>query len=263
MPAMFKEKLYILEESDLYKVIGIEDSCEPENLNKMYRTLAKQYHPDLLNHMNQLDRENAGQIFTKITSAYNVLKDPVKRRNYDYERRLKLEYEKTIKFNQEFNKNSIRVNPTGPNKSNAEIKLNISVNTNSHKSKISEERKSNESDNLYNSAMNKVSSGDPDGAILDLQTAIVLNGKIARYHSCLGLLMNEKGWTSYAQAHFKNALNLDPNDKLANKYFVPQVKTQPLNNSSAKVNPVIKKEKSKGSFAKILEIILLLLGAKK
>ena len=95
---MLAEKIYILEEHDLYKILGVEENTEIEAINKIYRNLAKQFHPDVLRLSDEKDNEKARKIFTKITASYNTLKDPEKRKSYDYERRLKQEYEKTINF---------------------------------------------------------------------------------------------------------------------------------------------------------------------
>ena len=46
-----------------------------EDLKRAYYYLAKLYHPDI--------NPRTGNLFKEITEAYNVLKDPIKRREYD------------------------------------------------------------------------------------------------------------------------------------------------------------------------------------
>jgi tetratricopeptide (TPR) repeat protein len=65
-------------------------------------------------------------------------------------------------------------------------------------------------------------SGDYDGAINNLQKAIdaLKNGDMnnedkALFYSHLGLAMQRKGWSSYAQAQFQIALKLNPNEQIA------------------------------------------------
>jgi len=68
----------IINEKDYYALFGIEeDFKEEKNLTKKYRKLAMKFHPD----RNQ--KPGAEDAFKKIASAYEILKDPQKRRLYD------------------------------------------------------------------------------------------------------------------------------------------------------------------------------------
>lgn len=206
----------ILNESDLYTILGVNPDTDIADINKKYKSLAKQYHPDTVT--DPIQKEKVSRIFSKITSSYNILKDSEKRKAYDYERKLKEEYQKTL--------NSTQFNFPKRNESNGGITINITNVNNQNKGQpqkgtpASQETKNEQAEKLYNSAMEKYQAGNVDAAILDLQTAIVLS-KVAKYHSCLGLFMNEKGWSAYAQSHFKTALNIDPKDKLALKHLNP------------------------------------------
>ena len=63
--------------SDYYTVLSVPPDASEQEIKEAYRRLAKQYHPDL-------NREPEAQAhFIEITSAYEVLVDPVKRRDYD------------------------------------------------------------------------------------------------------------------------------------------------------------------------------------
>ncbi|MFH1060983.1 MAG: molecular chaperone DnaJ [Pseudomonadota bacterium] len=61
-----------------YEVLGVERSAEVEIIKKSYRQLALKYHPD----RNPGDAE-AEELFKECAEAYEVLRDPEKRRLYD------------------------------------------------------------------------------------------------------------------------------------------------------------------------------------
>lgn len=65
-------------EEDLYEILGVSKSASAEEIKKTYRNLAFKYHPD----RNPGDKV-AEEKFKKINSAYSVLGDEVKRRQYD------------------------------------------------------------------------------------------------------------------------------------------------------------------------------------
>jgi DnaJ-class molecular chaperone len=66
------------EKRDLYQVLGVGRDVDAEALRKAYRKLARRHHPDV----NPGDKA-AEERFKEISEAYDVLSDPVKRRNYD------------------------------------------------------------------------------------------------------------------------------------------------------------------------------------
>jgi len=63
-------------EVDYYEVLQVNDSAEPETINRVYRIFAQRYHPD-----NQETGNEAR--FRQITEAYHVLSHPEKRAQYD------------------------------------------------------------------------------------------------------------------------------------------------------------------------------------
>lgn len=63
---------------NLYDVLGVGRSASDEDIKKAYKALARKYHPDL----NQNNPAAEG-MFQKVTRAYEVLTDPVKRDQYD------------------------------------------------------------------------------------------------------------------------------------------------------------------------------------
>ncbi|MDH3688797.1 MAG: DnaJ domain-containing protein [Gammaproteobacteria bacterium] len=66
---------------DYYKIMGVEEDASAEDIKKAYRRLARKYHPDVSK------ESNAEAKFKELGEAYEVLKDPEKRTEYDELRR--------------------------------------------------------------------------------------------------------------------------------------------------------------------------------
>ena len=63
---------------DYYNILGVDKKASQEEIKKAYRKLAVKYHPD----KNPNDK-NAENRFKEISEAYEVLKNPEKRKKYD------------------------------------------------------------------------------------------------------------------------------------------------------------------------------------
>jgi curved DNA-binding protein len=61
-----------------YEVLGISKDASKDEVRKAYKNLAKKYHPDLNKNSSSSETK-----FKEINEAYEVLKDPEKRRKYD------------------------------------------------------------------------------------------------------------------------------------------------------------------------------------
>ena len=65
------------EYKDYYKIMGVARDVSPDELKRVYRRLARKYHPDVSK------EANAEARFKELQEAYEVLKDPQKRAAYD------------------------------------------------------------------------------------------------------------------------------------------------------------------------------------
>lgn len=63
---------------DYYKILGVSKSASQDDIKKAYRKLALKYHPD--KNPNNKEAENK---FKEVAEAYEVLRDPEKRKRYD------------------------------------------------------------------------------------------------------------------------------------------------------------------------------------
>ena len=63
-----------------YEILQINQNASSEIIEKAYKTLAKKYHPDLQEESKKSESE---EILKEINEAYEVLSDPIKRKNYD------------------------------------------------------------------------------------------------------------------------------------------------------------------------------------
>lgn len=66
-----------MEYQDYYKTLGVSQDASDDDIKKAYRRLARRYHPDVS------EEPNAEALFKRVAEAYEVLKDPEKRKLYD------------------------------------------------------------------------------------------------------------------------------------------------------------------------------------
>ncbi|MDC0517458.1 DnaJ domain-containing protein, partial [Porticoccaceae bacterium] len=62
---------------DYYKILSVAPDADSKTIKTAYRKLARKYHPDVSEH------HEAEEKFKQIAEAYEVLKDPKKRAQYD------------------------------------------------------------------------------------------------------------------------------------------------------------------------------------
>lgn len=66
-----------MEYKDYYDILGVDRNASKEEIQKAFRKLAREYHPDVN------DSPNAEERFKEINEAYQVLSDSEKREKYD------------------------------------------------------------------------------------------------------------------------------------------------------------------------------------
>lgn len=66
-----------MDHKDYYKIMGLTQEATEQDIKMAYRKLARKYHPDISK------EPNAEEKFKEMGEAYEVLKDPAKRAEYD------------------------------------------------------------------------------------------------------------------------------------------------------------------------------------
>lgn len=65
-----------------YQILQVDPRAEPEVIEAAYRRLMRKYHPDVLSPEDR-EREETQRLVRELNEAYEVLRDPVKRSEYD------------------------------------------------------------------------------------------------------------------------------------------------------------------------------------
>ena len=77
IPDSLLSNAYRMEFKDYYKILGVSKTASLDDIKTHYRRLARKYHPDVSK------ESNAEEKFKAMKEAYEVLKDPEKRKAYD------------------------------------------------------------------------------------------------------------------------------------------------------------------------------------
>lgn len=72
------ERMSSILRKDYYRILGLSPLCTMDEIHKNYRTLAKQYHPDICK-----EKILAEEKMREVAEAYDTLKDYNKRKEYD------------------------------------------------------------------------------------------------------------------------------------------------------------------------------------
>ncbi|MFN8672992.1 MAG: DnaJ domain-containing protein [Candidatus Sericytochromatia bacterium] len=224
MSKAYKTKLYVLNETNLYKILGVAEDSNLETISKAYKSIAKELHPDLNQDLSPEEHSQAAKIFQKITASFNTLKDNEERSRYDSELKIKNIRAENLKRDMEeakekdASKNREGINPDGS------ISFTFKKMKFVDMEKAKEEKEKHEKEKAtskFEEAKKLISEKKYDQAVELLRNLTESFPNEAKYHSQLGLALDGKGWGGYAQAEFKVALHYDPNDEIAKKYYTP------------------------------------------
>ncbi|MEE9607091.1 MAG: DnaJ domain-containing protein, partial [Myxococcota bacterium] len=80
-----EEKCRHLADLDHYEVLGVDSGVDAAAIKRAYLQVAKTYHPDALarSGLDEEVRRKAGKLFAEMGTAYAVLSNPAKRKDYD------------------------------------------------------------------------------------------------------------------------------------------------------------------------------------
>ncbi|XP_043219343.1 dnaJ homolog subfamily C member 3-like [Amphibalanus amphitrite] len=78
-----QKKQKLKKKRDYYKILGVKKTASKKEINKAYRKLAQQWHPDNFATGDEKDKKKAEAMFIDIAAAKEVLSDPDKRRKFD------------------------------------------------------------------------------------------------------------------------------------------------------------------------------------
>jgi len=85
----------MIEDKDLYKILQVDPEAEQEVIESAYKRLARKYHPD-----NNKSTDATAKM-QEINAAFDVLNDPIKRKNYDKERQKRFKPHVPVRVHQE------------------------------------------------------------------------------------------------------------------------------------------------------------------
>ncbi len=238
---MSEELQRILQEENLFKLLKLKTTATSEEIKTSYKKLMRQVHPDRF--QDAAKKEQAEVAFKRLGLAFQTLKDPLARK--DYERLLKKSG--VILDDDPFHAKSGSSTSASPSTSKSTSSSSSSAPPNpirktapfqrtepsrsarprtaktapfdedDKKRKVREEQ----AEKHYQSGRGFESKNQMDDAVREYKEALRLANHVARYHSRLGLALDKKGWGGYAQAEFKVALHFDPTDSLALKHYQP------------------------------------------
>ncbi len=173
---------------DYYETLGVDPEVDDKALRQAYKQLAIALHPDKFVDKPQSEREAAQHRFSQVSSAYNVLKDPTLRKDYDFQRRM-------IKG----------------------IDLSDAVEAMVGPSKQELEARKESADRQYRIGYTRFSDKDYKASIEPFKQSIKLNPEAIDPRVMLGLAYQKLGWLSLAKGELHAALKLDPKHVLAGR----------------------------------------------
>ena len=80
-PAKKKEAKFDYRKMNYYEIMDADTTADEKQLKQAYLRAARKYHPDVYKGVNQTH-------FQKVTEVYNLLKNPLKRKDYDHKQKI-------------------------------------------------------------------------------------------------------------------------------------------------------------------------------
>jgi DnaJ-class molecular chaperone len=82
-PTEIKALAKILDELDYYQLIHVSPGVSPSQLKQAYYATSRAFHPDANRHLERDLQVAVAKIAKRVTEAYSVLRDPLRRQAYD------------------------------------------------------------------------------------------------------------------------------------------------------------------------------------
>jgi len=192
-----------VDDTNLYRLLGISPSANSAAIKKAYFEAAKRYHPDALARLGLQDiKTQASEIFSHIARAFEVLSNPTSRQDYDAQQRGELSAT---------NAQLVAQAETAYRK--GEILLRMGDFAGAHPYLASAVEIWAE-EGAYRSALGwvlyKRSPSDPTAARDHLQMAVQLGPQDAVAHFRLGVVLRSLGENKDAQVWLERAKELEP-----------------------------------------------------
>ncbi len=209
---------------NLFEILDVDIDADDKVIRQVYKKLAKKYHPDRYP-AGSPAQEGARDKFSDISRAYEVLSNEKKRRHYLDTRRLLAEHlpedqrpkPEAAPVEQEAPKKAPTQAPSAPKKPAPAP----TASTNKADDK-GHDYKTKEAEEAAREAKVLLRKNNLEDAISLYQRAISLMPDNSEYHSMLGQVYAQRGWTGMAQAAFKKALVINPQDPIAKKNYEPE-----------------------------------------
>ena len=205
---------------DLFAILGITEDTPKKEMSKVYKQLAKQYHPDRFP-ANSAEQQEAKQKFSEISGAYEILSNEQKRTNYIDTRRLLMEHIEEEKQAKEAATQAAAESAPAPS-STAPPSPPPTAKPKPKPEEPKEDYKQKEADDLFKEGQKHMQKNDLDNAISSFQQAIGIFPNNAKYHAQLGRAYQLKGWSGMSTASYKKALGINPNEPIAKKFYEPE-----------------------------------------
>ncbi|MEB3220930.1 MAG: DnaJ domain-containing protein [Candidatus Sericytochromatia bacterium] len=183
-------------EEDLYELLGVEETATSDEIRKAYKKLAIELHPDRFPD-DPAKRDEATTRFSKVTNAYNILKDEEERAEYDFARRLG------------FAGSSAPAAKGGGGTPGKSIDDDGNVS----------EARQKQARNQYEAGLVAHKAKNWSKCIQHYKEAARLDPTVADYPAYLGLAYHQQGLKTPANKAFEQALKLDKKHKIVRQHY--------------------------------------------